>query len=184
MQPYLLELHGKSGSYAIAGVAAALAAAAQIAGGLIVPWTGKVFRLRTSALLFGTLASASMLVLMGLTANFWIVLALLAGWAVIFAATIPIRQALLNGLIPSEQRATVLSSDNLLSSSCSRRWGRSRTSGAMRPRTWSPRRSRCWRCPSCFSPEVGALLPTRSRSPRSPAPWRRRRPWPSVVSSA
>ena len=55
--------------------------------------------------------------MMGLTTNFWIVLALLAGWAVIFAATIPIRLAFLNGLIPSEQRATVLSSDNLLSSS-------------------------------------------------------------------
>jgi len=117
MQPYLLQLHGRSGSYAIAGLAAALVAAAQIAGGLIVPWTGKLFRRRTSALLFGTLASASMILMMGLTANFWIVLALLAGWAVIFAATIPIRQAFLNGLIPSEQRATVLSSDNLLSSS-------------------------------------------------------------------
>ena len=117
MQPYLLQLHGRSGSYAIAGLAAALVAAAQIAGGLIVPWTGKIFRRRTSALLFGTLASASMLLLMGLTASFWIVLALLAGWAVIFAATTPIRQAFLNGLIPSEQRATILSSDNLLSSS-------------------------------------------------------------------
>jgi MFS family permease len=58
-----------------------------------------------------------MLLLMGLTANFWVVLALLAGWAIVFAATIPIRQAFLNGLIPSEQRATVLSFDNLLSSS-------------------------------------------------------------------
>ena len=34
-----------------------------------------------------------------------------------FAASIPVRQAFINGLIPSEQRATVLSSDNLLSSS-------------------------------------------------------------------
>jgi MFS family permease len=38
-------------------------------------------------------------------------------WAVVFAASMPVRQAFINGLIPSEQRATVLSSDNLLSSS-------------------------------------------------------------------
>ncbi len=91
-------------------------AGAQIAGAFIVPWAHKVFRRRTSALLFGSFASASILLLMGLAANFWIVLILLAGWAAIFAASMPIRQAFLNGLIPSAQRATVLSSDNLLSS--------------------------------------------------------------------
>jgi MFS family permease len=117
MQPYLLQLHGRGGSYAIAGLAGSLVAAAQIGGGFMVPWSRKIFRRRTSALLFGTFASASFLLLMGLAGNFWLVLVLLAGWAVVFAATIPIRQAFLNGLIPSEQRATVLSFDNLLSSS-------------------------------------------------------------------
>ena len=117
MQPYLLQLHGRSESYAIAGLAASLVAAAQLAGGFVVPWSRKIFRRRTSALLFGTFASASFLLLMGLVGNFWLVLALLAGWALVFAATIPVRQAFLNGLIPSEQRATVLSFDNLLSSS-------------------------------------------------------------------
>jgi MFS family permease len=38
-------------------------------------------------------------------------------WAVVFAATMPVRQAFINGLIPSEERATVLSSYNLLGSS-------------------------------------------------------------------
>ncbi|HEY0619233.1 MAG TPA: hypothetical protein VGD15_16640, partial [Kribbella sp.] len=46
----------------------------------------------------------------------WVALALLAAWGVMFAATTPVRQAFLNGLIPSAQRATVLSSDNLLGS--------------------------------------------------------------------
>jgi MFS family permease len=35
----------------------------------------------------------------------------------VFAATMPVRQAFINGLIPSEERATVLSSYNLLGSS-------------------------------------------------------------------
>jgi MFS family permease len=56
------------------------------------------------------------LLLMGLVSTFWMALALLAVWAVMFAAAMPVRQAFINGLIPSAQRATVLSSDNLLGS--------------------------------------------------------------------
>ena len=41
-------------------------------------------------------------------------LAPIAFW---FAATLPIRQAYLNGLIPSRQRATILSFDSLMASS-------------------------------------------------------------------
>jgi MFS family permease len=51
------------------------------------------------------------------TSRFWVALALLSVWALIYAATMPIREAYLNGLIPSGERATVLSFDNLLSSS-------------------------------------------------------------------
>jgi MFS family permease len=115
MQPYLLELHGRK-DYAIAGVAAALAAAGQIVGALVVPWTRKVFRRRTSALLFCAGASTAALLTMGLASHFWVVLAALGCWSLVFAAALPIRQAFLNEIIPSERRATVLSSDNLLGS--------------------------------------------------------------------
>jgi hypothetical protein len=40
----------------------------------------------------------------------------LAIWALIFAIQMPIRQAFINGAIRSEQRATVLSFDSLMSS--------------------------------------------------------------------
>jgi MFS family permease len=53
---------------------------------------------------------------MGTVPSFWVVLALLVVWSIVFAAIIPVRQSYLNNLIPSEQRATVLSSDNLLAS--------------------------------------------------------------------
>jgi MFS family permease len=117
MQPYLLELYGRPGSYAVAGLAAAIVAGTQILGGLAVPWVRKGFRRRTSVLIFGVLVSAAMLASIGGTRSFWAALAFLAGWALVFSATGPIRQAYLNGLIPSAQRATVLSADNLLSSS-------------------------------------------------------------------
>ena len=38
-------------------------------------------------------------------------------WGLLFAATTPIRQAYMNGMIPSRQRATILSFDSLMSSS-------------------------------------------------------------------
>ena len=117
MQPYLLELYGRSDSYAIAGLAAAIVAATQIIGGYLVPFVGRVFPRRTSFLLFGTLLSAAALALIGLVSSFWLALALLGTWAVVFAATTPVRQAFINGLIPSGERATVLSADNLLASS-------------------------------------------------------------------
>ena len=115
MQPYLLQLYGQD-SYIIAGTSAAIVAAAQIAGGLLVPFTGRIFRNRTTVLIFGTAISAVSLLLIAVAGSFWMVLLLLSIWAVVFAAVGPIRQSFMNGIIPSAQRATVLSTDNMMSS--------------------------------------------------------------------
>jgi len=117
MQPYLLELYGDEQAYSIAGLAAAIIAGAQIAGGMAAPRVRLLFRNRTSALLAGLLLEIGLLALLGLTGTFWVAVGLLVLWGLAAAATLPIRQAYLNGLIPSEQRATVLSFDNLLGSS-------------------------------------------------------------------
>src|SRR3989441_9526103 len=117
MQPYLLELYGGSGSYAVAGLAAAIVAGALIVGGALVPYAGRVLRRRATLLFAGSVTSAAALALIGLAPNFVAALALMGLWAVVFAATMPVRQAFINGLIPSEERATVLSSYNLLASS-------------------------------------------------------------------
>jgi MFS family permease len=117
MQPYLLELYGDEQAYSIAGLAAAIIAGAQIAGGLAAPRVRLLFRRRTTALLAGLLIEIALLALLGLTTAFWVAVGLLVLWGLSGAATLPIRQTFLNGLIPSEQRATVLSFDNLLGSS-------------------------------------------------------------------
>jgi MFS family permease len=44
------------------------------------------------------------------------VIGLIVVWGLLFAATSPIRQAYINGLIPSRQRATILSFDSMMSS--------------------------------------------------------------------
>jgi MFS family permease len=116
MQPYLLELYGNNAAYGIAGLAAAIVAGAQIIGGLSVKYIRRIFKRRTSALIASVVCSAAALCAIGLSAHFWVVIVLLVLWGLIFAATSPIRQAYLNGLIPSEQRATVLSFDSLIGS--------------------------------------------------------------------
>jgi MFS family permease len=116
LQPYLLQLYGDPTAYGVAGIAAAVVAGAQIVGGLSVTRVRRLFRRRTDALLVGALSTAILLALIGLTGSFAVGLLLIVLCALIFAIEAPLRQAFINGVIPSEQRATVLSFDNLMGS--------------------------------------------------------------------
>ena len=117
LQPYLLELYGDPEAYQIAGLAAAIVAGAQILGGVAAPRIRRLFHRRTSALLVMAGLSVITLALVGLIENFWVVIGLTTVWGLLFAATMPIRQTYLNGLIPSRQRATILSFDSMMASS-------------------------------------------------------------------
>ncbi len=117
LQPYLLDLYGDPNAYSIAGLAAAIMAGSQIIGGWSASKVRGLFRKRTTALIGGTVASCVTLALLGLVDNFWLALLLLAMSGLLFAAVLPIRQAYLNDMIPSQQRATVLSFDSLMGSS-------------------------------------------------------------------
>ncbi|MGH2385273.1 MAG: MFS transporter, partial [Candidatus Limnocylindria bacterium] len=116
LQPYLLELYGDAGAYGIAGLAAAVVAGAQIVGGLTVPLVRRLFKRRTDALITGGVLTVVLLALIGLTDSFVVALVLMTAWALIGAIEEPMRQAFINGLIPSQQRATVLSFDSLIGS--------------------------------------------------------------------
>jgi MFS family permease len=116
LQPYLLELYGDPTAYGIAGLAAAVVAGAQIVGGLTVPWVRRLFKRRTDALILGGVLAVVLLAAMGLTTSFVLALTLMTVWCLIAAMETPLRQAFINGLIPSQQRATVLSFDSLIGS--------------------------------------------------------------------
>ena len=116
MQPYLLELYGDDTAYGVAGLAAAIVAGAQILGGLMVPLVRRIFARRTHVLIATSILSVGALALIGLTSSFWVAISMLVVWALSFAASMPVRQAYVNGLISSEQRATVLSFDALMGS--------------------------------------------------------------------
>jgi MFS family permease len=116
LQPYLLQLYGDRRAYVIAGLAAAIVAGAQILGGLAAPRIRRLFRRRTSALIATASLGVVVLGLMGILQNFWVVIGLVVIWSLIFAASRPIRQTYMNGMIPSRQRATILSFDSLMGS--------------------------------------------------------------------
>jgi MFS family permease len=115
-QPYLLELYGDPNAYSIAGLAAAIIAGAQILGGFAVPFARRLFPRRTHFLIFATVVSVLMLVGIGLTDSFVVALLVLIVWCLIAAIEVPMQRAFINPLIPSEQRATVLSFDSLMGS--------------------------------------------------------------------
>jgi MFS family permease len=117
MQPYLLKLYGNSHAYGIAGIAAAIIALAQIVGGLLAPKLRHLFKRRTTTMIVSVVMGAGILLVIGWTTSFVIALLMLVLWGLIMAATTPIRQAYMNQLIPSTERATVLSFDSLMGSS-------------------------------------------------------------------
>ncbi len=116
LQPYLLQLWGDPTAYSIAGLAAALVAGSQVAGGLLVARVRRLFRRRTDALLLGGVVGVGLLVAIGLAGGFWLALVLVAVWSMLSAMVSPLRQSFINGVIPSAQRATVLSFDSLMGS--------------------------------------------------------------------
>ncbi len=115
-QPYLLQLYGDPTAYSVAGLASAIMAGVQIAAGLMVPGLVRRFRRRTDVLIAGTLLGSGALALIWLAQGIVVALVLLAAWSFVAAVSRPVRSALLNGVIPSEQRATVLSFDSLMGS--------------------------------------------------------------------
>lgn len=114
-QPYLLDLFGDPNATYLAGIAAATFAIAQMVGGASVGLVRRRFRSRTSVLI-GSIAIASVLIigvglaaLLAIPVGFWVAILFLAGTALLWALSGPLQQAYLNEVIPSQQRATVLS---------------------------------------------------------------------------
>ena len=114
-QPYLLELFGDPNATYLAGIAAAVFAVAQMIGGASVRQVRKVVGTRSGVLITQIVVGALALVGVGLAemleipVGFWVAIALLTLFSLFSAVASPVQQAYMNGCIPSEQRATVLS---------------------------------------------------------------------------
>ena len=116
LQPYLLELYGDPNAYQVAGLVAAIVAGAQILGGVAAPRIRRLFHRRTSALIVTASVAVVTLALIGFARDFYVVIGLIVIWALLSSASRPIRQSYLNGLIPSRERASILSFDSMMAS--------------------------------------------------------------------
>ncbi|WP_240665848.1 MFS transporter [Agromyces sp. LHK192] len=116
LQPYLVELWGDADAYSIAGLAAAILSGSQVIGGWMAPWVRARFRRRTTTIILSLVVSTAVLIALGLNRSFWVALVLLVVWGLVDAAAGPVQQAYLNDMIPSRQRATVLSFNSLIGS--------------------------------------------------------------------
>ena len=114
-QPYFLQLLGRDAPW-VAGVVAALIALAMMAGNYLVQWRSHQGGRRTSLLLAAAIIGSIAAIGVGLVSSFWFAVTLYLLSALAMGVWMPVKQAYMHQLIPSEQRATVVSFDSLVAS--------------------------------------------------------------------
>ncbi len=118
-QPYFLGLLGNEQAIFAAGLIAASIALASMAGNALVEWFTRYCGRRTTLLLWAAGIQTAAAIGVGLAGSFYLAVAF---YLVVMGASgvmRPVRQAYLHQIIPSEQRATVISFDSLVSSATS-----------------------------------------------------------------
>ncbi|MDX1469013.1 MAG: MFS transporter [Acidimicrobiia bacterium] len=119
-QPYVLELADDQGAVYLAAVAAAVFALAQMVGGWSVSRVRRLFRLRTTILAVALGTGVVAMIGIGLAQQMprplglWVAVALFGTVAFADGVFNPVRQAYISEIVPSEQRATVLSFDAMM----------------------------------------------------------------------
>jgi len=113
-QPYLLDLLDSDAVW-VAGVVTAAIALSTIAGNQLVDVLSRRCGRRTTLLLGAAAVETCAAVALGLVSSFWAALPALLLVTAASGVTSPVRQAYLHQLVPSEQRATVVSFDSMIS---------------------------------------------------------------------
>jgi MFS family permease len=114
-QPYFLDLLGRDLVW-VAGVIAALFSFAGILGNSLVGRLAKPGRRRTTLLVAGSAVLTASMVGVGLLRFFWVAVPLFLLGAVVFGLLMPVRQTYLHAIIPTSERATLVSFDSLVGS--------------------------------------------------------------------
>ena len=115
-QPYFLELYGDPNAIWIAGIIAALLSIATIIGNEIVEILTRFCGKRTT-IMFGSISVFAVCMFgVGLSSSFWVAVPLFLVAMGTTGVMGPVRQAYIHHVIPSNQRASVLSVDSMFSS--------------------------------------------------------------------
>ncbi|MGI8479147.1 MAG: MFS transporter [Gaiellaceae bacterium] len=113
-QPYLLELL-ESDAIWVVGIVAAAIALSTIVGNQVVSIAARRCGRRTTLLLAAGALQTGAAIVLGVASSFWVALPALLLFTAGLGVTSPVRQAYLHQLVPSEQRATVVSFDSMVS---------------------------------------------------------------------
>jgi len=116
-QPYFLKLYGDISAVWIAGFIAAGISLSQIAGSFFLKKTKRLFKYRTTVLKLAFGLQSITIIIIGLTNSFVVAVSMFILFAFALGLTMPIRQAYMHNIIPSEHRATIISLDSLVGSS-------------------------------------------------------------------
>ncbi len=114
-QPYFLELLERDAVW-VAGVVAAFISISTIAGNMVVEFFTRFCTKRTTLLIAGASVQAVAMIGLGLVDSFWIAVGLLLVVTAAMGVMMPVKQAYLHQVIPSAQRATVVSFDSMIGS--------------------------------------------------------------------
>ncbi len=114
-QPYFLELLGQNLPW-VAGVIAALISISTMIGNSVVEWFTHYCGKRTTLLLWAAGIQTTAAIGVGLAGSFWLAVPLYLIGMGAMGAWGPVRQAYMHQIIPSGQRATVVSFDSLVAS--------------------------------------------------------------------
>ena len=112
-QPYFLELLGREAVW-VAGVIAALVGLATMTGNAIVEWFARNCGKRTTLLISAAGVFSLAAIGIGLVGSFWMAVGLFLLVMASVGVLRPVKQAYLHQVIPTEQRATIISFDSLV----------------------------------------------------------------------
>ncbi len=113
--PYLLDLLGEDAVW-IAGVVSALIALSTMAGNALVEWFTRFCGKRTTLLLWAAAVQTIAIIGLGFAGSFWVGVILILIMMGAAGVTGPVQQAVVHKIIPSEQRATIVSFNSMFSS--------------------------------------------------------------------
>jgi MFS family permease len=114
-QPYFLELLARDLVW-VSGLIAALFSLASMGGNAIVTRVARPGMRRTTILLGGSALATASYVVTGAVQVFWIAVPVFLFASFVGGVTQPVRQTYFHGLIPTDQRATLVSFDSLIGS--------------------------------------------------------------------
>lgn len=118
-QPYFLGLLGDPDAVFVAGVIAAMIAVAGIVGNLFVDRFSHLFKRRTTLFVGAAVIQTVAMIAVGFVDSFAVAVGLYLVGLAAWSAVAPVKQTYMHSIVSSEQRATVISFDSLVSSGAS-----------------------------------------------------------------